>query len=267
MKKVVFISSGQDGLYCLYKALSETTDDVHAINIHQQYNYSKAEIEYTKYYMDNCVEWLQQNVRDFEYSIVPEIEINWSSHTPWKSRRYDGLSEKSIALIKIGNFKYKGDLVAIQNWERDYNIGYYGKLYNADEIISGLDYLQSQNRTRLDGSCTIAQIEFGMEFSYPIAENMVGRISVYAALPDGLRDIMIQCANRWKGEEKNCEQCRKCLTREAYDRVIQTGILTVKELDGIIHNYVINHSMYQTASATKLVQERISIFLKDILLV
>ena len=41
MKKVTFISCGQDGLYCLYKALSETTDDVHAINIHQQYNYSK----------------------------------------------------------------------------------------------------------------------------------------------------------------------------------------------------------------------------------
>ena len=102
-----------------------------------------------------------------------------------------------------------------------------------------------------------------MEFSYPIAENIVGRISVYAALPKGLRDIMIQCADRWKGEENNCEQCRKCLTRKAYDRVIQTGILTVKELDGIIHNYVINHIMYQTESATKLVQERIRIFLED----
>ena len=104
-----------------------------------------------------------------------------------------------------------------------------------------------------------------MEFSYPIAESMVGRISVYAALPKSLRDIMIQCADstRWKGEEKNCENCRKCLTRKAYDRIIQTDILTVKELDDIIYNYVSNHSMYQTTSATKLVQERIRIFLKD----
>ena len=263
MKKVTFISCGQDGLYCLYKALSETTDDVHAINIHQQYNYSKAEIEYTKYYMDNCVKWLQQNVRDFEYSIVSEIELNWSNQIPWKNRKYDGLSEKSIALIKRGNYKYKDDKFVMQIVERDFNFGHYGKVHNADEIIIGVDYYQSHNRGRADGSASVAQIEFGIDFNMPIAESMIGRISVYAALPKGLRDIMIQCVNRWKGEEKNCGECRKCLTRKAYDRVIQTGILTVKELDGIIHNYVINHKMYQTMSATKLVQERIRIFLKD----
>ena len=262
MKKVICISSGQDSLYCLHKALSETDDDVHAINISQQYNFSKVEIEYTRNHMNNSVEWLQQNVRDFKFTIVPEIDLNWGSQIPWRKRTYEGLSEESVKIIRASNIKYKTDRFAMQIVERDFNFGHYGKLYNADEIIIGVDYYQSQNQARIDGTASIAQIEFGMDFNMPIAESKLGRISVYGALPEGLRDVMIPCSTAWRaGSEAKCNNCRKCLTSAAYEKVNLTDSLTVKELDDILHNHVINHEKYQQLSAMRIVQQKLRAYL------
>lgn len=270
MKKVIFISSGQDSLYCLHKALSETDDDVHAINISQQYNFSKVEIEYTRNYMNNSVEWLQQNVRDFKFTIVPEIDLNWGSQIPWRKRTYEGLSEESVKIVRASNIKYKADRFAMQIVERDFNFGHYGKFYNADEIIIGVDYYQSQNQARIDGTASIAQIEFGMDFNMPIAESKLGRISVYEALPEGLRDVMIPCSTAWRddasrawraGPGEKCNNCRKCLTSAAYEKVNLTDSLTVKELDDILHNHVINHENYQQLSAMIIVQQKLRAYL------
>ena len=65
MKAFVGVSSGQDGVLALYKALTETDDDIYAINVQHKTLYGLNDIEYHNPYRTRIIDWLRKNCREF----------------------------------------------------------------------------------------------------------------------------------------------------------------------------------------------------------
>jgi hypothetical protein len=257
LKTLVYVSGGQDGLYCLYKTLTDTNDSVLAINLQEINNYTK---EKTASDLEHCIkniEWLKNNVRDFEFKNRPELTFKWYRRIPFKERDWSELDlHVKNLIINASEFiehrlpeAHRSHI--LYHVEKEITYLETAKLENVDKIVYGLTYLQKQN-SRFNLVVNDIRKYYGYTYSEPIVEEKLGRFMVYTRLPEQVRLNLFPCEDTIS---KNCGECEKCITRIIYNNFIKTGITTAEEIDRSTAYYIQTHPEYTLTSVEKLTKK------------
>ena len=230
MKALHCMSSGQDSALTLYNLLRNTDHEVVAGYWRATHFFSKNHLDFCERYIYNIVDWLRTNVRDFEFRIEKAPSPTWSFFLPPEHRIYDDVVTKEI-LEKYWNDELHnatddmgvlGDKGVAYILER-----FYGHYYGMNEINkhsrNKIDYVQTGNDR--------IQVGYGLNkvgaalwkditnvlMSFPLADEKMGRVAIYDAIPDGLKNVMNQCDDTQRQGENWCGHCVRCLTRQVHE--------------------------------------------------
>jgi len=235
MKAFLGFSSGQDGVLALYKTLNETDYDVYAINVQHKQIFAKNNIKYHEPYRIDIINWLKESCRDFVYDSIVDPVSHWSPR--WQGEK--DYSEVSEEKINEWRRKYK-TIYYIEILEQWYAYAKIAQKLECDIIVAGHDIIQVQNTIRFSSPELVNMIS-GIPVSFPLRG--LGRIGIYHLLPEELKERIAPCDDfksmRTSGP---CGKCRKCITKEVYEKLYLTKKYTIRQLDEIYYNsYVNNH--------------------------
>jgi hypothetical protein len=231
MKALHCMSSGQDSTLSLYNLLRNTDHEVVAGYWRYTHFFSKNHLDFCEYYIEKIVDWLRTNVRDFQFRVERAPSPTWSFFLPPEHRIYDDVVTKEI-LEKYWNDELHnasddmgmlGDKGMAWILER-----FYGHYYWMNEINkhsrNKIDYVQTGNdRSQIAfGFCKFIEdfwkdICSDVLLKYPLAEENMGRVAIYDAIPDGLKNVMNQCDDTERNGENWCGHCTRCLTRQVHE--------------------------------------------------
>ena len=233
MKAFVGVSSGQDGVLALYKALTETDDDIYAINVQHKTLYGLNDIEYHNPYRTRIIDWLRKNCREFVYDSIVGPLAHFSSR--WQGDKdYSEVSEKKLNEWKN---KYKTDYY-IEILEQWYAYAKVAQKLECNIIITGHDIVQVRN---VIGTSVVELVNIisGIPLYFPLQG--LGRIGIYHLLPEELKERIAPCDDfKLMRKGTPCGRCRKCLTRRIYDNLYLGEKYTTRELDEIYYNSYVN---------------------------
>ena len=233
MKAFLGFSSGQDGVLALYKTLTETDYDVCAINVQHKKIYAKNDIKYHEHYRKNIINWLRENCRDFIYATVVGPVAYWSPM--WKGDKdYSEVSEEKVN--KWRN-KYRTDywIHVLEQW---YAYTKVAQDFECDTIIAGNDIVQVRNVTGTSG-VELVNVISKIDVSFPLRG--LGRIGIYHLLPEELKERIAPCDDfKSMRTSGTCGKCRKCITKEVYEKLYLTKKYTIRQLDEIYYNSYVN---------------------------
>ena len=230
MKVLHCMSSGQDSTLSLYNLLKNTDHEVVAGYWRYTHFFSKNHLDFCQKYVYNIVDWLRTNVRDFQFRVERAPSPTWSFFLPPEHRIYDDVVTKEI-LEKYWNDELHnvsddmgvlGDKGVAWIIER-----VYGHYYWMNEINKHsrdkIDYVQTGNDR--------IQVYYGLNklstslwkditnvpIVYPLADEKMGRVAIYDAIPDGLKNVMNQCDDTERDGENWCGSCVRCLTKLVHE--------------------------------------------------
>lgn len=223
MKVLHCMSSGQDSTLTLYNLLKDTDHEVYARYIRYTKFFSKNHLDFCEKYVINIVSWLKENVRDFNFDIVIAEAPEWSFYLLKEYRVYDRVSKE--ILEKYWNDKKHSiwDRVGSTKngpaWilERFYNYAVFAEKLKVDYVQTGNDKVQSFSMSGQIGGNFYKDI-CDIPIRYPLVEKNMGRIAIYAMLPEELKKVFNQCDNDQREGEKWCGECIRCLTRIVYEQ-------------------------------------------------
>ena len=245
MKAFIGFSSGQDGVLALYKALTETDDDIYAINVQHKKMYAKNDIKYHEHYRKDIINWLKENCREFVYDSIVGPVARWSPR--WQGDKdYSEVTEEKVNEWKN---KYKTEYW-IRVLEHSYAYAKIAQKLECDTIIAGIDIVQAASSRQADG-VELVNIISEIPVSFPLRG--LGRIGIYHLLPEELKERIAPCDD-FKLMRKGtlCGRCRKCLTRRIYDNLYLGEKYTIRELDEIYYNSYVNTRIKDSATDTGL---------------
>ena len=230
MKVLHCMSSGQDSTLSLYNLLRNTDHEVVAGYWRYTHFFSKNHLDFCEYYVEKIVDWLRTNVRDFQFRVERAPSPTWSFFLPPEHRIYDDVVTKEI-LEKYWNDELHnvsddmgvlGDKGVAWIIER-----FYGHYYWMNEINKHsrdkIDYVQTGNdRIQVYYGLNKVSTAFwkdmtNVRMSCPLADEKMGRVAIYDAIPDGLKNVMNQCDDTDRNGENWCGHCTRCLTRQVHE--------------------------------------------------
>jgi len=250
MKVLHCMSSGQDSTLSLYNLLRNTDHEVVAGYWRYTHFFSKNHLDFCERYVYNIVDWLRINVRDFQFRVEKAPAPTWSFFLPPEYRIYDDVVTKEI-LEKYWNDELhnatddmgmSGDKAVAWILER-----FYGYYYWMNEINkhsrNKIDYVQTGNdRIQVYYGLNKVGASFwkdmtNVRLSYPLADEKMGRVAIYNAIPDRLKNVMNQCDDLERDGENWCGHCIRCLTRQVHESGISVEE-TEKIFDMSVEEYL-----------------------------
>jgi len=256
MKAFVTVSSGQDGMLALYKTLTETDDDVYAINVQARTSFGINNIKYHDSYRVESINWLRKNCRKFVYDSVIGHKAKWSPR--WVGEKdYSDISEENVNNLIRRHRLGSADDQVLNMWmlasEKWYSIAIAAQELKCDVIITGHDKIQLDRPHQWSWWCTpVDQMSFfnsinSIPLVYPLEK--MGRIQIYHELPKGLKQRIAPCENyHTMASGESCGKCRKCVTRRVYEELYLTGKNTIEELDKVYYDTYINSDRIRSST-------------------
>lgn len=227
MKAFIGFSSGQDGVLTLYKTLTETDYDVYAINIQHKKIYAKNDVKYHEHYRKNIINWLRKNCRDFVCDSVVGQVAKWSPR--WEGEKdYSEISEEKYKeLLKQFHHRNVYHITVGEQWHA------YSKAaqeLGCDVIIGGNDKIQNIQSEAF--RVEIVNLTSGPPVLFPLGK--MGRMEIYHELPEELKERIAPCDDfKSMRTSGSCGKCRKCITKEVYEKLYLTKKYTIQELDRV----------------------------------
>ena len=244
------MSSGQDSTLALYNLLRNTDHEVVAGYWRYTHFFSKNHLDFCERYIYNIVDWLRTNVRDFQFRVERAPSPTWSFFLPPEHRIYDDVVTKEI-LEKYwndelhnasDNMEILGAKAVVWILER-----FYGHYYWMNEINKHsrdkIDYVQTGNDRVQVGyglnkvGATFWKDMTNVRLSCPLADEKMGRVAIYDAIPDRLRNVMNHCDDTKRNGENWCGSCVRCLTRQVHESDISVEE-TEKIFDESVEKYM-----------------------------
>lgn len=251
MKAFIGISSGQDGLLALYKTLTETDDDVYAINVQLRTSYAINNINYHDSYRVDSINWLRKNCRNFVYDSIIGQKAKWSPR--WEGEKdYSEISEENVndllRIYELGGGSADDRLLhyQIKSAEKWYSLSKAAQELKCDVIVAGHDKIQRSSPApgelfpakHFRGSSFIIYC-MGIPLVYPLEK--MGRMQIYHELPKGLKQNIAPCEDyKLAPSGEFCGGCRKCITKKVYEKLYLTEKYTIEELDKVYYNTYVN---------------------------
>ena len=229
MKVLHCMSSGQDSTLSLYNLLKNTDHEVVAGYWRYTHFFSKNHLDFCQKYVYNIVDWLRTNVRDFQFRVERAPSPTWSFFLPPEHRIYDVVTKEILEKYwndelhnASDDMEMMGDKAVVWILER-----FYGHYYWMNEINkhsrNKIDYVQTGNdRIQVYYGLNKVGASFwkdmtNVRLSYPLADEKMGRVAIYDAIPDGLKNVMNQCDDTERDGENWCGHCTRCLTRQVHE--------------------------------------------------
>ena len=229
MKVLHCMSSGQDSTLSLYNLLKNTDHEVVAGYWRYTHFFSKNHLDFCQKYVYNIVDWLRTNVRDFQFRVERAPSPTWSFFLPPEHRIYDVVTKEILEKYwndelhnASDDMEMMGDKAVVWILER-----FYGHYYWMNEINkhsrNKIDYVHTGNdRIQFDYGLNKVSTAFwkdmtNVRLSYPLADEKMGRVAIYDAIPDGLKNVMNQCDDTERDGENWCGHCTRCLTRQVHE--------------------------------------------------
>ena len=229
MKVLHCMSSGQDSTLSLYNLLKNTDHEVVAGYWRYTHFFSKNHLDFCEYYVEKIVDWLRTNVRDFQFRVERAPSPTWSFFLPPEHRIYDVVTKEILEKYwndelhnASDDMEMMGDKAVVWILER-----FYGHYYWMNEINkhsrNKIDYVQTCNdRIQVYYGLNKVGASFwkdmtNVRLSYPLADEKMGRVAIYDAIPDGLKNVMNQCDDTERDGENWCGHCTRCLTRQVHE--------------------------------------------------
>ena len=229
MKVLHCMSSGQDSTLSLYNLLRNTDHEVVAGYWRYTHFFSKNHLDFCQKYVYNIVDWLRTNVRDFQFRVERAPSPTWSFFLPPELRIYDVVTKEILEKYwndelhnASDDMEMMGDKAVVWILER-----FYGHYYWMNEINkhsrNKIDYVQTGNdRIQVYYGLNKVGASFwkdmtNVRLSYPLADEKMGRVAIYDAIPDGLKNVMNQCDDTERDGENWCGHCTRCLTRQVHE--------------------------------------------------
>ena len=255
MKVLHCMSSGQDSTLSLYNLLRNTDHEVVAVYCRYTHFFSKNHLDFCQKYIYNIVNWLRTNVRDFQFRIEKAPSPNWSFYLSPEHRIYDDVVTKEI-LEKYWNDELQGGETTTNSFLKKSFIPwiierFYCYYYWMNEINrhsrNQIDYVNTGvDRTQFPHGNKVARDFWkditNTELRAPLAEAKLGRVAIYDAIPNELKNVINQCDDTERNGENWCGSCVRCLTRQ----VNESG-MSVRETEEIfnigIENLVNGHNI------------------------
>ena len=186
MKTLLSISGGVDSTYLLWKILTETTDEVVAINVDVASITQQLKLKYDIRAFNNedaknankiklIIEWLKANVRDFTFISEPINEAYLSRDMSYPNSPSVYFTRYSLNKI---NTNIADRLCISHEWENDglANGGTVGKNRSTGSIIAKEIFIKGATR----GSIEFSLLDMDYNHSYALSE-----------LPSELYDIIV----------------------------------------------------------------------------